>query len=220
MNKLFMGICLILTCISAVLLGYNLTSGTLIETKWADVEWGVVALSPYSNMWTSGPVIEHFYFDKGTTVHINFSFGTYHTSDAHIVDFFIADEVNYLKWENQQTTKKYLLTEKTNTLDVNWTTPHEATWYFVWDTTTHDTPVTDLRVELVHFELLPFGDKIIIDRRPAIIILSLTLEIGIFGIAYGLYSKNKSRAQNSQSTFDQNGSVNHALEVGMGIEPI
>lgn len=121
---------------------------------------------------------------------------------SHIVDFFIADEENYLKWEDQQTAIKFLLTEKTNTLDVNWTTPYDATWYFVWDTTTYNTPVTYLRVELVHYELLPFGDKIIIDRRPAVIILCLTLEIGIFGIAYGLYDKNKSRAQNSQSTVD------------------
>ena len=191
MNRLFLVIGIILTCISAVLLSYTLTLGPLVDHKWADVEWGVVALSPSSNMWASGPVIEHFYFDEGTIVNIKFSFGKYHTSANHLVDFFIVNEENYLKWENQQTANKYLLTEKSNTLDANWTTPHDATWYFVWDTAPHDTPVTDLRVELVHYEMLPFGDKIEIDRRPSTLIQILALEIGIVCIGYGLFMKNQ-----------------------------
>jgi len=211
MNKLFMVICFILICISAVLLSYTLTIGPLVETKWADVECGVEALSPYYNMWASGPVIEYFYFDAGTTVHINFTFGDYSMGGSQIVDFFIADEENYLKWEDQQTAIKFLLTEEADSLDANWTTPHDANWYFVWDTTTYNTAVGELRVKLVHYEILPFGDKIIIDRRPAVIILCLTLEIGIFSIANGLYSKYKSRATNSQSTIDKNGNVDHPL---------
>jgi len=191
MNRLLLVIGIILTCMSTVLLSYTLTMDPLLDHKWADVEWGVVALSPSSNRWASGPVIENFYFDKETIVHINFSFG-YHTSDAHLVDFFIVDEENYLKWENQQTAIQYLSTKRANSLDANWTTPHDAKWYFVWDTTIHDTPVTDLRVELVHYEILPFGDKIVIDQRPYAAIQLLGLEIGIVCISYGLYSKNKS----------------------------
>lgn len=165
--------------------------GPLVESKRANVEWGVEALNPYSNMWPSGPVIEHFFFDEGTIIHINFMFGDFRTGGSHIVDFFIVNEENYLKWENQQTANKYLLTEATNSLDVNWTTPYDATWYFVWDTTTHNTAVMDLRVELVHYEILPFGDKIIIDRRPIGFVLLLALESGVVCLIYGLFSKKK-----------------------------
>ena len=190
MNRLFLVIGIILTCISAVLLSYTLTLGPLVDHKWADVEWGVVALSPSSNMWASGPVIEHFYFDEGTTIHINFWFGDYSMGGSHIVDFFIADEENYLKWEDQQTAIKFLLTEEADSLDANWTTPHDANWYFVWDTTTY-TAVGELRVKLVHYEMLPFGDKIEIDRRPSTLIQILALEIGIVCIGYGLFMKNQ-----------------------------
>ncbi len=180
-----------MTCVPTVVLCYTLSIGPLVDTKWADVEWGVEALNPYSNMWGSGPVIENFFFEEGTILYINFNFRDFHTGGSPLVDFFIVDEENYLKWENQLTADKYLLTEVASALDINWTTPHDANWYFVWDTAPHNTAVADLRVELVHYEILPFGDKIVIDRRPLVSVLLVAITSGTLFLIYGFSVRNK-----------------------------
>ena len=182
-NLLIIGFVLI--GISSIFISYTLLAGPLIYTKFADVEWGVEAIS-YANRWDDGPVIESFIFDEGKILNINF---TFRFNDSKLLDFFILDQENYMKWETNQTANKYLLTRAVNSLDVNWTTPYDSKWYFVWDTTPYDPTVLGLRIKLVHYEILPFGDKIIVDNRPFLLLNLFILETAIVIIAYNLFNE-------------------------------
>lgn len=184
-------VALLLSVFSGILLSYTLVTGPLVETRRADVDWGVTALSKSTNMWASGPVIEHFYFDNGTKISIDFLFGDFHTGGSHMVDFFVMDEENYHKWKNNQASKQYLLTAKASSLNVNWSIPHDDTCYFVWDTTNYDTAVMELRVDLIHYESLPFGENIVIDKRPQTFILFFLTTIGtVITVYYFFNQKN------------------------------
>ena len=96
--------------------------------------------------------------ETGTEVIINFEVTNYTKleediiditgNSGKIIDFFIIDETNFMKWQNIEETIKHLYVYRTNLVNTNLTIPYEGNWYFVLDNTFTNTETKELLVDV------------------------------------------------------------------------
>lgn len=149
------GVCLIF--IGSISWGYILGSGPLWiwETVYYSVDFPVFEedFSVQPNAYE----IKSNRFGAGTEIIVNFK-----VASDEIVYFFIFNEENFMKWQNNEKNIKHLFAYRTNLVDSNFTTPHNGDWYFVWDNTFTNTETKEIEVKITYIETgLPFHGKII-----------------------------------------------------------
>jgi len=49
------------------------------------------------------------------------------------INFFVADELNYYKWDAGETASVYLSRDRITSLETDWIVPYSDKWYFVYD---------------------------------------------------------------------------------------
>ena len=136
--------------------------------------------------------------ETGTEVIINFEVTNYTKleediiditgNSGKIIDFFIIDEANFVKWQNKEETIKHLYVYRTNLVNTNLTIPYEGNWYFVLDNTFTNTETKELQVDVEVIIDLPFHGSIT-DLLPAFIFAVIIIIFGILLVAYGLLKK-------------------------------
>lgn len=129
MRKEIVGIGAFLTIVGIVLIAASLisvpfTSSQLVDVPHSEDIFNTSISVPPSHSYQSATLTQ------GRSIHIDFEV----TSGGNLdIDFFIADELNYYKWDSGETASVYLSRDRITSLETDWIVPNSDKWFFVYD---------------------------------------------------------------------------------------